>query len=174
MLSFDPNEATREEVTSMDKAPFKRVNYYQGQMITEHDLRDEQRYHNEKRRLIDYCLHGSGVICGLEVTLTDDFLTIESGLALDCCGRWIYVPERRTGIKPPSEKDLYLLIEYDEYGSDPAPSTAEGEAKIYTRVTESFRLSWSSENPMIHHRAQNGRWKSCGEDHPILLTSVLL
>ena len=105
----------------MDKAPFKRVNFFEGQLLSAQDLRDEQVYHNRKRKLLNRCLHGSGVICGLEVSIDDNFLSIEPGLALDCCGREIYVPEKQIGIKPLNEKDLYLLIEHHEYESDLPP-----------------------------------------------------
>ena len=156
----------------MDNTPFKRVNYFQGQVLTEQDLRDEQEYHNGKRQLLNRCLHGSGVICGLEVSIDDNFLTIEPGLALDCGGREIYVPGKQVGIKPLNEKDLYLLIEYHEYESDPVPSLGGDENTNHTRITESFRLSWGSENPMARHDPHDGRWKSCGECHPVMLAKL--
>lgn len=156
----------------MDKPPFKRVNYFQGQVLTEQDLLDEQEYHNSKRHLLNRCLHGSGVIYGLEVSINENFLTIETGLALDCRGREIYVPEKQIGIKPLNEKDLYLLIEYHEYESDPIPSIGDGATVNHTRITESFRLSWGSGNPMARHEPHDRRWKSCGECHPALLAKL--
>ncbi len=42
----------------------------------------------------------------------------------------------------------------------------------YTRITESYRLSWSSEDPLSQHQHNHGRWEACGEDHPIPLARV--
>jgi hypothetical protein len=44
------------------------MNYFHGQLISERDLRTEQAYFRDKLRHYHRCLHGYGVICGLEVT----------------------------------------------------------------------------------------------------------
>jgi hypothetical protein len=44
-----------------------RMNYFQGQLISDRDLRTEQDYFRAKLRHANRCLHGYGVICGLEV-----------------------------------------------------------------------------------------------------------
>lgn len=45
-----------------------RVNYFHGQMLGARDFRAEQAYLRAKLRLMNRCLHGHGVVCGLEVT----------------------------------------------------------------------------------------------------------
>lgn len=47
---------------------FDRLNYFYGQMLGVRDFQGEQRYFREKLRLHNRCLHGHGVVCGLEVT----------------------------------------------------------------------------------------------------------
>ncbi len=47
---------------------FERLNYFYGQMLSAADFRSEQAYLREKLKLHNRCLHGYGVICGLEVT----------------------------------------------------------------------------------------------------------
>src|SRR6185295_15824598 len=82
-------------------------------------------------------LHGSGTVCGLKVTqhpdpaCRDRFVVVEPGLALDCCGREIYVGERvlvdlRAELAAPDAgqtagKSLLLSICYDECRTEYAP-----------------------------------------------------
>ncbi len=153
---------------------FKRINYYEGQVLTAADFRDEQDYHNGKRRLLNRCLHGSGVVCGLDVSILDRSVRIEPGLALDCCGREIYVGQSQTRQLDLAEGAEYLLIQYYEYESDGVPHTAgAGDANlVHTRITEGFQLSWGYDNPMIEHAYRDDRWSSCGRDHAIPLARL--
>jgi hypothetical protein len=45
----------------------RRLQYFYGQLLSSADLQGEQRYFREKLRLINRCVHGHGVLCGLEV-----------------------------------------------------------------------------------------------------------
>ena len=47
---------------------FRRPNYFYGQMLGEREFRGEQEYFREKLKLHQRCLHGWGVVCGLDVT----------------------------------------------------------------------------------------------------------
>ena len=44
-----------------------RMNYFHGQLISDRDLRTEQEYFRAKLRHAHRCIHGYGVLCGLEV-----------------------------------------------------------------------------------------------------------
>lgn len=44
-----------------------RTNYFHGQLLTHGDLTNDQTYFRERLRLHNRCLHGWGVVCGLEV-----------------------------------------------------------------------------------------------------------
>jgi hypothetical protein len=83
---------------------FKRNNYFYGKLMTVSDLELEQRYFNNKRHLINRFVHGTGIVCGLEVSRISKIsekpekqknsperwsITITNGFALDCCGREI-------------------------------------------------------------------------------------
>ncbi|HEY6176596.1 MAG TPA: hypothetical protein VIX73_19205 [Kofleriaceae bacterium] len=46
---------------------FDRLRYFYGQMLHSRDLQSEQGYFREKLKLHNRCLHGWGVVCGLEV-----------------------------------------------------------------------------------------------------------
>ncbi|MGE0853110.1 MAG: hypothetical protein AB7O44_26450 [Hyphomicrobiaceae bacterium] len=53
---------------SHDSSPeLVRVNYFHGQMLGARDFRAEQAYHRAKHQLVNRCLLGYGVVCGLEV-----------------------------------------------------------------------------------------------------------
>jgi hypothetical protein len=79
--------------------PFQRPRYSYGQMLGAEDFTAEQRYHLVRARLRNALLHGSGVVCGLEISrgdpqdLPDTQLRCTPGLAIDAQGREILVPE---------------------------------------------------------------------------------
>src|SRR5258708_1414054 len=70
-----------------------RPRYFSGQLLTEADLNSEQEYMLAKNRLHNRYLHGSGIVCGLQVTCskTKGAVTIQSGYAIDPCGNDIIV-----------------------------------------------------------------------------------
>jgi hypothetical protein len=73
---------------------YQRNHYFYGKTLTVRDFEAEQRYFNEKRWLINRSVLGWGVVCGLHGSLDEcGSLVIEPGLALDCHGREIWVPE---------------------------------------------------------------------------------
>lgn len=74
----------------------QRNRYFAGKRMTPESLKVEQRYHLERRRLINRAVHGWGVVYGfgLRVSDPDDCggdgerrLRIGAGLAFDACGR---------------------------------------------------------------------------------------
>lgn len=76
------NQASQDAVTKTHQdAPcchfpdFTRLKYFYGQMLGQHDFQTEQDYFRNKLRLHNRCLHGYGVVCGLEVVpepMTED------------------------------------------------------------------------------------------------------
>ncbi|MEB3199236.1 MAG: hypothetical protein VKK62_01755, partial [Synechococcaceae cyanobacterium] len=74
-----------------------RNHYFFGKLMDVPDFEVEQQYVVEKFRRHHQCLHGSGVICGLEVqphpnpACRDRHLVVTPGAALDCCGNEILV-----------------------------------------------------------------------------------
>lgn len=74
-----------------------RNHYFFGKLMDVPDFEVEQQYLVEKFRRHHQRLHGSGVICGLEVqphpnpACRDRHLVVTPGAALDCCGNEILV-----------------------------------------------------------------------------------
>jgi hypothetical protein len=79
--------------------PFSRPRYMYGQLLGAEDFTAEQRYHLLRARLRNALLHGSGVVCGLDVSSVStadppvNELRCTPGLAIDALGREIFVPE---------------------------------------------------------------------------------
>jgi len=48
---------------------FDRNQYFYGQLLSARDFQSEQAYFREKLKLHNRCLHGYGVVCGLEVAI---------------------------------------------------------------------------------------------------------
>ena len=79
--------------------PFERSRYFYGKLLTVDDFETEQKYANDKRRLINRFLHGSGVVCGMNVVRVDDrTISVERGMALDFAG--VYKTDGITGSSP--------------------------------------------------------------------------
>ena len=76
--------------------PFQRNNYYYGKLLTARDFEDEQRYFNDKRRLMTRLAGANGIVAGLGVIRADDqSLVLQAGCATDASGREIVVPDTR-------------------------------------------------------------------------------
>lgn len=146
---------------------FKRNAYFAGKTLSANDLAEEQLYLNEKRRLINRAVIGWGIVCGLGVTLEQNTLVVEPGLALDCCGHEILVCDRQTvcvdSVKAGCSVDQrtagwwVLCLEYRECRIDPVKppgSCAHGEKPQYNRIQDGFRLTvrpWEKACPDNHH-----------------------
>lgn len=137
--------------------PFERNRYYYGKLLTEQDFNSEQRYFNDKRRMVNRFLHGSGVVAGLTVVGIDEkSISLEAGLALDGAGREIVAErpvvvrlEQIDGFSRLSEEKnrdfVYLCIEYDEKETMPSHSIASGpesreDGTEYDKCREGYRL----------------------------------
>jgi hypothetical protein len=70
-----------------------RPRFFAGQLVTDADFRRLDQYLVGKDRLHNKFLHGSGVVCGLEVVCNpcDDTVTVRPGYALGPCGEDIVV-----------------------------------------------------------------------------------
>jgi hypothetical protein len=141
--------------------PFERNRYFYGKLLTVRDFESEQKYFNDKRRLMNRLLHGTGVITGLQVIAVDDkSVSVEMGAAIDALGREIIIPSPVTlklsmmqGFSNNEyAKNVYLCLAYDEKGKEPVHSVANAavrsdEISEYNRVLESYKLFIREEAP---------------------------
>jgi hypothetical protein len=66
-----------------------RPRYFSGQLLTESDLAAEQEWAIQKHRLHNLHLHGSGVVCGMQVVCHPSchgWVTVKQGYAIGPCG----------------------------------------------------------------------------------------
>lgn len=134
--------------------PFERNRYFYGKLLTVRDFESEQKYFNDKRRLLNRLMYGSGVLAGLQVIAVDDkSVSVESGVAVDSLGREVIIASPVTlklsmmdGFSNNEyAKNVYLCIAYDEKGKEPvhavtSSSVRQEEVSEYNRVVESYRL----------------------------------
>lgn len=142
---------------------FERNNYYYGKLLTSKDFQQEQGYLNDKRRLINKVLHGSGIVYGLDVVSVDDLsIILQSGFALDGSGREIVVPATQVvkistidGFDSLKSNCAYLGISYQEEGVDPVYSTladdsSEDENKKFNSIHENYKLYLMDEADCVY------------------------
>lgn len=154
---------------------FRRPRYFAGQVLTQADLEAEQDYVTGKRRLLNRCLFGCRIACGLAVGMGRRYVTVAPGLLLDCCGREVYVPRPARGEVPREDGVHLLCLSYEEVETDPVPVLGGGfasEGVAYTRILETYRLGWESPDPLSGHLYREGFWEPCGEPHPVPIARV--
>lgn len=140
--------------------PFERNRYYYGKHLTVNDFVLEQEYMNNKRRFINRYLHGTGVICGLNVIGIDEkTISVESGVAIDFCGREIIVDtpiikklSSIDGFDIDNNADfMYLCINYNEKETQPVYSIAgvssANQSLEYNSYLENYSLYITSKEP---------------------------
>ena len=131
-------------------AGVKRLNYFEGQLLSAEDLRAEQTYFIARRYLLNRALHGRGVVTGLSITVGADSsngtVSVEPGLAFDAKGREIDVCERATLDIPSATSSQYVIVEYIERETDAiAFPTAMGET-MASRIEEGAVLRISEDD----------------------------
>jgi hypothetical protein len=130
--------------------PFSRVRYSYGQLLGAEDFTADQRYHLLRARLRNALLHGSGVVCGLDVTshALDDppsaELRCSPGLAIDPLGREILVAE-------PICLDITGLANNPAFWPElsPPPGETEGSALRRCYVVLTYRACLADQAPTI-------------------------
>lgn len=137
--------------------PFERNKYFYGKLLSVEDFNAEQKYINDKRRLINRLVHGAGVVSGLNIVCIDDnTISVDSGLAFDNTGREIVIDapiikklslingyENACG--EGSGAYVYLCLEYSEAETSPTHNIAAQGGN--DRIAESYNLYLTSEEP---------------------------
>lgn len=161
--------ANKEECAGKDSGvcdynEYQRLRYFHGMLLNDKDFQAEQAYHIRKRRFLNRMLHGWGVVCGLELIgkKGDRSIDVTSGLALDCCGNEIWVPNDKpidlASLLPGKDKgnnegeciekelgkpnSYYIGVRYYEKPSNPvsvyAPGSCEERTCENSRVKEGY------------------------------------
>lgn len=141
---------------------FERNRYFYGKLLSVEDFEAEQRYMNDKRRILNRFINGMGVACGMNVVgIDNETISVEAGLALDYAGREIVIEKpvlkklgMIDGFDDYREDDevnnsLYLYIEYQEKAQEAVHSIAasHGNNEEFNKYQEGYHLYLSSLKP---------------------------
>jgi hypothetical protein len=100
---------------------FERPRYFTGKIVTADDFELEQRYHMEKRWLLNRMFQGAGVVSGLGVVGDEQStVTVAPGFALDPHGREILVSEPQQVAIPDCAEPISICLLYAEVETDRA------------------------------------------------------
>ena len=115
----------------------QRNNYFYGKLMDVPHFDMEQSYLNRKRWLLNRLGLGSGVLCGLNVTIKDKKVCVSPGVAVDAYGREIVVPHevcldpwtltdecgclKTPALSKTEAHDVYLCLAYKECQTDFMP-----------------------------------------------------
>ena len=138
--------------------PFERNKYFYGKLLTVRDFETEQRYFNNKRRILNRTVVGAGVITGMSVSAGDDStLMIESGIALDYLGRELIIRDSMIrklqmieGYDTLSDKATgSLCITYKANETEPVNAVGgdNGQNQQYNKIEEGCRIYLDAETP---------------------------
>ena len=126
----------------------KRNHYFYGKLLTEKDLADEQHYLREKQRLFNLNLFGSGIVSGLQVSASNQGITVRPGMALDGHGRQIMLTVPATLKLPKERSPRWIVVKYAERQTDCVPVPGDGgETLEPSRIEEGVEIFYASENP---------------------------
>jgi hypothetical protein len=117
-----------------------RPHYFAGQVLGADDFRVEQSYHRDRHRRHLQTLHGSGVVRGLDVSVSPDgaHVTVTPGVAIDASGREIVVDESAVVTPPNPASPVWLVLDYIERAVDPVPTLNDGPQA--RRIEEGCRI----------------------------------
>jgi hypothetical protein len=131
-----------------------RMNYFHGQLIGERDLRTDQDYFRDRLRHANRCLHGYGVLCGLELQPLPDLR--------DCPPK---DEERREWLKRTiAEHDLRLeeMRRNRTEATEEDIQREEAEREKLVRELEGLNSAYSSQAGEEAHRIRHRVALGCG------------
>jgi hypothetical protein len=131
MMRTKDHQHNSDESTECGHIAMERNRYFTGKFMARRDFADEQAYFLSRHRLHNRLLHGWGIVCGLKVShhprrdCAKRWVVVQSGIALDCCGRELIVPcetayelplpQSEEGSNGSSEEELEAA-QTEEYG----------------------------------------------------------
>jgi collagen triple helix repeat protein len=142
---------------------FARNTYFNGKLLVERDFEAEQEYLVGKDRLHNSLLHGTGTVCGLKVLphpnpeCQHEYVYVEPGMALDCCGRELIVPQKllvplqelitagEVPVDAEGTRDLFIALCYAESLDERIPvilpaCDCAGDNHGFNRIKEGVAL----------------------------------
>ena len=132
----------------------RRVNYFEGRLLSADDFRAEQEYHRRKSRLHNLRLHGSGVASGLTVSLSGGTsrpaITVKPGVGIDPIGNELELDAERAVAIGVKARAFLVVLRYVERPVEPIPSLGtdgNADATGYARIEEDCELVLVPDDP---------------------------
>ena len=140
---------------------FERNRYFHGKLMTARDMQTEQQYHAGRMHVHSRYVTGTGIVCGLGVTMeaADDdegspTAIVEPGVAVDDCGRQIVVEDPDRIDVPATTAGggrVSVYIEYATCKAESVPVTGSedacGDECEYNRLRQTYRVTFESTLP---------------------------
>jgi hypothetical protein len=121
----------------------ERTRYFAGRLLGVDDFRREQDYFRARLRRLNRELHGSGIVCGLAVSVERDGpeqrVVVQPGFALDAAGEEIEVAVVATACLPQAGQLLHVILLHAERPTHPQP-VPDGQGVEFSRVEEGFAI----------------------------------
>lgn len=132
-----------------------RPRYFSGRLLTASDLQEEQDYTRESMWRHNRCLHNSGIVKGLRVTLDADApsgagfaIVVSPGCAIDGTGRELCLCEPLRCTLRVRGASGYVVLRYAEHHIDPVPSLEEGRPAEASPIKEGVALDFTENLPI--------------------------
>ncbi len=149
---------------------FERPHFFAGKLLSADDLQADQDYIRGKSCLHNRFLHGWGIVTGLNVSADRENVVVSAGLAIDCAGNELVLPEPARITLTHLVGRRYVTIQYLEVPIDQAPSP-QGEIE-FSRVREAARIELSCANPGAGHAGMGPASPGCGHSHALCLATI--
>jgi hypothetical protein len=153
--------------------PIRRPHYFAGRLLGVDDFVAEQRYQRERLARFARATVGAGVVSGLDVRCTRREIRVTAGVAIDCLGELIEVPDGGGTLSVPSPDVTarWVLLTYQEQPGAELLPTPDGGA-LPRWIEESAVLSLTAIDPMQGHRRARHRYRPCGHSHGVPLARL--
>jgi hypothetical protein len=156
----------------------ERPNYVTGQVLTVDDFTTEQSYFLKRLRRHNRYMHGWGVVSGFTVSVKDEKIMVEPGIAIDCAGNEIFLAVAQVCVMPKDTDKLYIVIQYRECPTDSLPIPGEpcrdeGDRLAPTRIREECQVDISVVDASSNHAGMGPGTPGCGCPHPISIARIV-
>lgn len=132
----------------------RRLNYFEGRLLSAADFQAEQEYHREKSRRHNRRLHGCGVVCGLTVSLAGGAfrpaITVKPGIGIDATGNELEIDAERWVAIAVKARAFLVVLRYVERPVEPIPSFGTGgdaDTMGCARIEEDCELALVPDDP---------------------------
>lgn len=145
----------------------ERNRYFTGKYMTARDFAGEQEYFLNRNRIRNRLLLGWGIVCGLRVIEHPDpgcrerWVVVKSGVAMDCCGREIFL-HKDTALEIPIEDLPWSSEEEVKESRALAKEAAEAEKREDEEDDDEKHEDKSGNDVDDWYEDEHAAWPSTG------------